>query len=303
MKIGSVFPDLLTPLDAAASIDDTLVRTLRRVVKLTGATAGALVFRPPRQQPLGVGVGAPRRLANWLARAGTAPPRSLRVRPAKGDGARWGTVLLETPLGPPRSPLGALALTGPSSWLRRTVFPAAFPRELGTAIERVWALHEDTVRMAVITEITRLGAGSESADDVFRAFAEGAARLVRFDSIGVSLLDPERGEFEVLDLPARSIAHGPRCDTTMPLAGTLLERVASAGTPVFIDDILDPAVPPASREAFGSRDYRAVVLVPLSSRGRVFGALTVASRAPGAFNARDVNRLLELGGPLASAIE
>ena len=138
---------------------------------------------------------------------------------------------------------------------------------------------------------------------MFRAFAEGAARLVRFDSIGVSLLDPERGEFEVLDLPARSIEHGPRRDTTMPLAGTLLERVASAGTSVFIDDILDPAVPPASREAFGSRDYRAVVLVPLSSRGRVFGAVTVASRTPRAFDARDVNRLLELAGPLASAIE
>ncbi len=304
MKIGRVFPDLLTPMDTDASIDDTLVRTLRRVVKLTGATAGALVFRPPRQQPLGVSVGAPRRLSDWLARARVAaPPRSLRVRPAKGDGAARGTVLLETPLGPPRAPVGALALTGPSSWLRQTVFPLAFPRELGTAIERVWALYEDTVRMAVITEITRLGAGSESADDVFRAFAEGAARLVRFDSIGVSLLDPERGEFEVLDLPARSIEHGPRRDTTMPLAGTLLERVASAGTSVFIDDILDPAVPPASREAFGSRDYRAVVLVPLSSRGRVFGAVTVASRTPGAFDARDVNRLLELAGPLASAIE
>ena len=28
MKIGSVFPDLLTPLDTTASIDDKLARTL-----------------------------------------------------------------------------------------------------------------------------------------------------------------------------------------------------------------------------------------------------------------------------------
>jgi two-component system, NtrC family, sensor kinase len=304
MKIGSVFPDLLTPLDAAVSIEATLARALRRVVKLTGASAGALVFRPPRQPALAVSAGSPRRLADWTAQASvTAPPRSLRVRPATADGAGRGTVLLEVPLGPPRSPVGALALVGPASRLRGAVFPRAFPRELGTAIERVWMLHEDRLRTAVITEITRLGAGSETVDDVLRAFAEGAARLVRFDSIGVSLLDPERGEFEVLDLPARSIERAPRSDTTMPLSGTLLERVASAGASVLIVDIDDPTVPPASREAFGARGYRSVALVPLSSRGRVFGAVTVAARAAGAFEARDVARLLELAGPLASAIE
>ena len=303
MKIGSVFPDLLAPLDTDASIDAALARTLRRVVKLTGATAGALVFRPPRRAPLAVTVGASRRLAEWLARVlAGAPPRSLRLTSARdGDGRR--RALLEAPLGPPRAPVGSLALIGPASRLRSTALPRAFPRELGTALERVWALHEETRRLAVITEITRLGAGSESTDDVFRAFAEGAARLVQFDSIGVSLLDPERGEFEVIDLPARSIEGGPRRDTTMSLPGTLLERVASAGAPVLIDDVAAADVPPASREAFGSRGYRAAILVPLSSRGRVFGALTVAAFEPRAFDARDVVRLLELAGPLASAIE
>jgi signal transduction histidine kinase len=303
VKIGSVFPDLLTPLDTTASIDDKLTRTLRRVAKLTGARAGALVFRPPRQQPLSVTVGATRDLRDWLARARVSGPASPRLRTMKSEGGRPGTVLLEAPLGPPRAPVGALALTGPSSRLRSGALPRAFPRELGTAIERVWRLHEDTLRMAAITEITRLGVGSESADDVFRAFAEGAARLVRFDSIGVSLLDPERGEFEVIDLPARSIEHGPRHDLTMALSGTLLERVAGRGTPLCIEDIESHDVPPASREAFGSRGYRAAVLVPLSSRGRVFGAVTVAAREPGAFDARDVERLLELAGPLASALE
>src|SRR5207244_6270357 len=126
---------------------------------------------------------------------------------------------------------------------------------------------------------------------------------VQFDAIGVSLLDPERGEFEVIDLPARSIEGGPRRDTTMSLPGTLLERVASAGAPVLIDDVAAAEVPPASREAFGSRGYRAAILVPLSSRGRVFGALTVAAFEPRAFDARDVVRLRELAGPLASAID
>jgi two-component system, NtrC family, sensor kinase len=304
MKIGSVFPDLLTPLDTTASLDDTLARALRRLVRLTGATAGALVFRPQRQPAVSAVVAASRPLREWVTRVVVAgPPRSARVRPLKADGGRPATVLLETPLGLPRAPVGALALLGPRSRLRSDALPRAFPRELGIAIERVWSLHEDTLRMAVITEITRLGAGSESTDDVFRAFTEGAARLVRFDSIGVSLLDPERGEFEVIDLPARSIEHGPRHDTTMVLAGTLLERVARHGAPVRIDDVAGADVPPASREAFDSRGYRAVALVPLASRGRVFGAVTVAAREASAFDQRDVDRLLDLAGPLASAIE
>jgi PAS domain S-box-containing protein len=301
MKIGRVFPDLLTPLDTTASIEDKLARTLRRLVKLTGATAGALVFRPPRQQPVTAIVGASRPLAEWLARARTAaPPRGLRSRPA---GGRRGSVRVEGPLGPPRAPVGALALVGPASRLRDGVLPRAFPRELGTSIERVWRLHEDTLRMAAVAEITRLGVGRESIDDVFRAFAEGAARLVRFDSIGVSLLDPERGEFAVIDLPARSIERAPRGDTTMALPGTLLERVAAHDVPLRIDDVAAAEVPAASREAFRSRGYRSAVLVPLSSRGRVFGAVTVAAREPAAFDERDVGRLAELASPLASALE
>ena len=138
---------------------------------------------------------------------------------------------------------------------------------------------------------------------MFRAFAEGAARLVQFDSIGVSLLDPERGEFDVLDLPARSIERAPRRDTTMRLAGTLLQRVVDTAAPVLIEDVARADVPPASREAFGSRGYRAALLVPLASRGRVFGAVTVAAREPGRFDVGDVQVLLELSGPLASAIE
>jgi signal transduction histidine kinase len=157
--------------------------------------------------------------------------------------------------------------------------------------------------MSVIAEITRLGVGSEAIDEVFRVFAEGASRLVRFDSIGVSMLDVERGEFEVLDLPARSIAGGPSGDTTMRLAGTLLQRVVDSAASVRIDDVLAPEVPPASRDAFASRGYRAVLLVPLASRGRVFGAVTVAARAPAAFDDSDAAILLDLAGPLASAIE
>ena len=302
-SFGAVVADLLTPLDASPALEDRLARALWRLVKLAGARAGALVFLPRRQPPVTAIVGETRALRGWLSEAAVAPPpRAPRVRPLTRRSGRGRAVLLEAPLGPPRAVVGVVALVGPPR-LASGVLPAAFLRELGTAIERMWQLHERTLRMSVIAEITRLGAGSESRDDVFRAFAEGAARLVRFDSIGVSLLDPERDEFEVLDLPARSIDRGPPRDTTMRLEGTLLQRVVETGVALRIDDTGDPDVPAASREAFGSRGYRAALLVPLTSRGRVFGAVTVVARDPEAFDARDLEALLELSGPLASGIE
>ena len=301
---GVVFPDLLTPLDSDSTIEDKLARTLWRLVRLARARAGALVFRPRRQLPVTVTVGEAQALREWaLDAAVMAPPRGPRIRPLAARGARRGAVLLEAPLGPPRGPTGAIALVGRGPRLRARALAPPLLRELGTAIERVWRLHERALRMSAITEITRLGAGSESLDEVLRTFADGAARLVAFDSIGVSLLDAERGEFEVLDLPARSIDRAARRDTTIPVAGTALERVVLDGAPLRIDDVDAPDVAPTAREAFRSRGYRAALLVPLASRGRVFGAVTVAAREVAAFDDRDAEVLVEVSAPLASAIE
>jgi len=302
--LAAVVTDLLTSLDVAPALEDKLARALWRLVKLARARAGALVFRPRRQPPVTAVVGETRALRDWLpAAAVNAPPRAPRLRRVVGRGGRGRVVLLEAPLGPPRAAVGVLALVGSAGRLTGATLPPAFLRELGAAIERVWQLRDRTLRTAVVAEITRLGAGSESLDEVFRAFAEGVTRLVQFDSIGVSLLDPERSEFEILDLPARSIDGGPRRDTTMRLEGTLLERLVQTGAPVRVGDVDAADVPAASREAFGSRGYRSAVLVPLASRGRVFGAVTAAAREADAFDARDVQILVELAGPLASAIE
>ena len=61
MKIGRVFPDLLTPLGAAASIEDGLTLTLKRLLALTDAVAGALAFRPPSDEPAADGLRRSRR--------------------------------------------------------------------------------------------------------------------------------------------------------------------------------------------------------------------------------------------------
>jgi GAF domain-containing protein/nitrogen-specific signal transduction histidine kinase len=324
MKIGRVFPDLLTPLGSAASIEDGLARTLRRLVKLTGASAAALVYRPPRERPIVVTAGARAlspSLQAWLASAVTAPARAGRLGPQRSSVARTlraraapdgrRAAMLRVPLGPPSMPIGQLLLLGPTSWgaskgppnLRRERLPAGFPREFGTTIEQVWRLHRRTRRMTVLNGLTNLLVSGDSLDDVFRGFAEGLARLVTFDAMAVALIDAERGEADLIDALARATAGVPRRDCRLPVAGTLLAELVRAASPITIPDVEAPGVPPASREAFVLRGYRSVLMVPLIARGGITGAVILAGERRAAFDEEDTEIVGELARPLASAIE
>ena len=306
MKIGRVFPDLLTPLGAATSVDAGLERTLRRLVALTGAESGALVFRPPGSEPIVVTTGTRRlsvaadRQLRALVGADESEPRAAGRRDAHG--ARRPSVL-RVPLGPPGRLVGELALVARGRGRTRPVLPAGFGRELGTAIAQVWRLHQRTLRITVLNEITRLLVSGDSLDEVLAVFAEGLAKLVAFDSVSLALVDAERGAFEVVDVLARSVRGVAPRDMRMELAGTVLAEVVARGAPVKVDDAQASGVPAASREALLARGYRSALLAPLVSRGGVFGAVSLAARRPAAFTETHTEIVAELARPLASAIE
>jgi PAS domain S-box-containing protein len=295
-------PDLLTPLATAASLDEGLGVTLRLLVRVTGATAGAVGFRPPRGEPIvqvhGAGSETEEVLRALVSGSGPALRRAAVVL---GRGTR--VVVRRLVLGGPRRPVGALVLVGSPRALRRLALPPGFGRALAAAIEQVWRLQQRTLRIAVHNDITRLLVSGDPVDEVLRAFADGLARLVAFDSLAVGLVDPERPEFEILDVMARSVPGVLPRDARMPLDRTLLAQVVSSGAPVRIDDLAAPTVPEVSRQMLGERGFRAALLVPLVTRGGVFGALILVARQPGAFDDADVELTGELARPLASAIE
>src|SRR5256885_2726482 len=104
MKIGRVFPDLLTPLALADSVAEALARTLARLVRLTGADAGALAFRPERGAPVIVVEGArrlPAELRLWLGAAAPARRRGVRLPRVRAPGGAPGPAP-PRPSAPPR---------------------------------------------------------------------------------------------------------------------------------------------------------------------------------------------------------
>src|SRR2546429_6421054 len=117
MTIGRAFPDLLTPLSSAASsVEEGLAQTLDRLVELTGAAAGALVFTPPHEAPIVVTAGGrrlPAELGAWLRAEVQTPAggwRLARVAPPRRP--RGGAVALRTPPRAPGRRVGALLLPG-----------------------------------------------------------------------------------------------------------------------------------------------------------------------------------------------
>ena len=86
MKIAHVVPDLLTSLSTATSVQSGLDLALRRLLRLSGADAGALEFDPPRGEPIVVVAGGPRGCPTSSRQSCSAPcrpgatPRATRAR-------------------------------------------------------------------------------------------------------------------------------------------------------------------------------------------------------------------------------
>ena len=72
--------------------------------------------------------------------------------------------------------------------------------------------------------------------------------------------------------------------------------------PRRVDDLSDPSVPAVSREIMSRRGIRSAIVVPLFSQGDVIGTLNAVHHEPRAFTEADVEVLMEVARPLASAV-
>jgi two-component system, NtrC family, sensor kinase len=308
VKHGRELRDLVTSIVAAPTVAEGLTTALRRVVAMTGATAGVLAFRPHGQEPIVVTAGArraPAALREWLATVTESPaarPRLTRIAPP-GASSGGAAALLRTPLGAASRRVGELVLLGRVGGLTAATLPAELPHELATALEQLGEREQRVRREAALAEITRVLAARHTIDDLFGAFAAGAAKLVRFDLLTVALLDAERREFELVNVTSRSPATPRPRERWMPLEGTLLARVVADGAPIRVHDVEREQIPEVSRRILAAGGFRAVAFVPLVSGGQVLGAVGLAADQPGAFDDADVEAIGELARPLALGIE
>jgi GAF domain-containing protein/signal transduction histidine kinase len=313
MRIGPLFPDLLATLGRAASPEAGFAGTVRRLVKESGATAGALLFAPAGAPAFHVTAGARRgsALEAWLLERLGEPAHGLALRALRNAPPGWRRrerpCLLRAALGEAGAPVGRFVLVGSAGprGLHGERVSRGFPRDLGLAMAQAWRLHQRTRRLEVVNEVAGLATSSLDLPGIYQGVARAVAPLIRFDALGVALLDRERGELRLLDVvvsPEDPTGTELR-DTRLPSAGTLALWVADQRVPFRFDDLMDPRLPPPSRDRLRRRGFQSGVLAPLVSQGDVIGMLFVGDHKRRGFSDEDVEILSEVARPLAAAIE
>jgi two-component system sensor histidine kinase DegS len=177
----------------------------------------------------------------------------------------------------------------------------AIASEIGVAAENA-RLHRNVTRQ--LDRERRLGEIAEritseiELDKVLPKVVQIAEKLVDADAGVIGLLDEAKG---VIRYPYLHNLPQELMQVTVPIGQGLAGQVISTGSPTVIDDY--PAYP-ARVEAFVEGGVKSVLAVPITTSGKVFGALgiiTVADRRD--FSDRDVAVLSSVARQAAVAIE
>src|SRR5436305_748069 len=238
------FADLLTPLVGAPSIEEGLARTLRRVVTLTGAAAGAVVFSPPHAKPIAATAG-PRNLTrdpsgrpvrvDDLA-AASVPAASRATLGARG----WRSAAL-VPLVTQGGVFGAVSLVAarPGAFDDDDVESAAeLAQPLASAIEQRRLLDESRRRaeeLAALYATSQLITSRLDVASVLDRISRSVSALIGSTGCGIGLLDSTGARL------VHAAAHGYKSEEwralALPVGEGLMGRCAEIGQPIRVDDV------------------------------------------------------------------
>jgi formate hydrogenlyase transcriptional activator len=125
---------------------------------------------------------------------------------------------------------------------------------------------------------------------------------MHYDIVGVWLPDAERVHLRQLAMDFPESKGFVKEDALQPIEGSVMGAVFKAGKPVVLDLGSEQLAAHVSTEARAEALESGCVL-PLVSRGRTLGVLTLGSRVENSIRPEDVEFLLRAAGQLAIAIE
>ncbi len=163
-------------------------------------------------------------------------------------------------------------------------------------------LHTESDRLELLLDLTNTLVSSLECRDILRLVSASIRRVMHCDTVGVWLPDAEQSYLRQLAMDFPESKGFVTEDLLHPVEGSLLGGVFKAGKP-FVLDVMSEQIaleesPEARAEALESG-----CALPLISRGRTLGVLTLASRVPNSFSSDDVEFLMRAAGQVAIAIE
>jgi PAS domain S-box-containing protein len=162
--------------------------------------------------------------------------------------------------------------------------------------QRRWA-EENTLP----ARIGRVMSSTLDMDEVYQQFAQEVKNLVDFDRMAINVIHYKTATLVFKYATGRSQPEGGLRDE-VPLAGTRTEAVVKSGQTLIELNIAESSNFRGLAYSLES-GIRSVIVVPLTSKGRVIGTLSLRSRRVAAYGALQQAILERLANQIAPAVE
>jgi len=163
-------------------------------------------------------------------------------------------------------------------------------------------LQREGERLKLLLDMTNTLVSNLDLRDLLRAVAASIRQVMHFDGVSVWLPDEEQRQLCQLAMDLPEGKGFLTEDFLLPVEGSPVGRAFKTGKSVLVDVINEQRpsmVTPLARE----EGLKSICALPLISRNRTLGVLTLARRDENAFSPEDVDFLLRAAGQVAIAIE
>ncbi len=160
----------------------------------------------------------------------------------------------------------------------------------------------ESERLKLLLNMTNTLVSNLECRDLLRTVAASIRQVMRCDTVGVWLPDAEQAHLRQLAMDFPESKGFVREDLRHPVEGSVLGEVFKRGKPIVVGVMSEQIAPEESPEA-RAEALESGCAVPLISRGRTLGVLTLGSRVENSISPDDVDFLMRAAGQIAIAIE
>src|ERR1700678_326565 len=163
-------------------------------------------------------------------------------------------------------------------------------------------LQRESDRLRLLLDMTATLVSTLECRDLLRTVSASIRQVMHCDIVGVWLPDVEHAHLRQLAMDFPGGKGFAKEDALQPIEGSVIGAVFKAGKPIVLDLRSEQVAPGVSSEV-RAEALESGCALPLISRGRTLGVLTLGSRVENSIRPEDVDFLLRAAGQLAIAID
>ena len=163
-------------------------------------------------------------------------------------------------------------------------------------------LQRESDRLKLLLDMTTTLVSTLECRELLRTVSASIRQVMHCDLVGVWLPDVEHVHLSQLAMDFPESRGFAKEDALQPIEGSVVGGVFKAGKPIVLDLTREQLAPHVGTHV-RAEGLESGCALPLISRGRTLGVLTLGSRLENCIRPEDVDFLLRAAGQLAIAIE